>query len=149
MTSHANDILVGVDFSDGSRTVLAYGTQLARAFGCRLHVVHAAAPEPTFVGYDRPGGLSDRDQRAGELSDEHRLLQEMTDGIDDVDVVPLLVMGATVDVLVDEAAKHDVAMIVLGRHGHGRIHDALMGSTTESVIRKAGRPVLVVPVGDE
>lgn len=140
------DILVGIDFSPGSGLVLVAAAEMAAAFGTRLHVVHAAAPEPSFVGYDRPGGGSDRDRRADELSDEHRLLHEAIESIDGVDVVPLIVMGPTVDVLLDEARKHDAWVIVLGSHGHGRLHDLVMGSTTEAVIRKADRPVLVVPV---
>jgi nucleotide-binding universal stress UspA family protein len=47
--------------------------------------------------------------------------------------------------LVAAAAEHDAAVIVTGTRGRSRIAAALLGSTAESVLRWAGRPVLLVP----
>ena len=35
--------------------------------------------------------------------------------------------------------------IVLGAHGHGRAHEALLGSVSGDVVRHARRPVFVIP----
>jgi len=44
-------------------------------------------------------------------------------------------------------AKSDrVDLIVLGRHGHSGLEEALFGSVSEKVIRKADCPVLIVPM---
>jgi nucleotide-binding universal stress UspA family protein len=43
------------------------------------------------------------------------------------------------------ADEHDAAVIVTGTRGRSRIAAALLGSTAESVLRHAGRPVLLVP----
>jgi nucleotide-binding universal stress UspA family protein len=148
MADQSADIVVGIDFSPSSELVLLAAADLARGLGARLHVVHAAAPEPTFVGYDRPGGPRDRDERASELTDEHRQLHDLVETIDGVDVIPLLVMGATVDVLLDEARRHDATTIVVGSHGHGALRRLLVGSTADALLRHCDRPVLVVPVLD-
>lgn len=149
VTAGTPEVIVGIDFSPSAERVLRAAADLARGLGARLHVVHAAAPEPTFVGYDRPGGPRDRDDRAAELTEEHRQLHDLVETIDGVDVVPLLVMGTTVDVLLDEARKHDATMVVVGSHGHGALRKLLVGSTADAVLRHADRPVLVVPVLDE
>ncbi|WP_344215401.1 universal stress protein [Kribbella sancticallisti] len=42
-------------------------------------------------------------------------------------------------------AAHDAELIVLGSHGHGAFHDALVGSTSVHVIRHAPCPVVILP----
>jgi nucleotide-binding universal stress UspA family protein len=48
------------------------------------------------------------------------------------------------DTLIRLAAERDAAVIVVGRHGHRAVREALMGSTTRELIRRAPCPVLVV-----
>lgn len=47
------------------------------------------------------------------------------------------------DTLIRLAAERDAAVIVVGRHGHRAVSEALMGSTTRELIRRAPCPVLV------
>ena len=47
--------------------------------------------------------------------------------------------------IVDAADEHDAAVIVTGTRGRSRIVAALLGSNAESILRTAGRPVLLVP----
>jgi nucleotide-binding universal stress UspA family protein len=48
------------------------------------------------------------------------------------------------DTLIRLAAERDAAVIVVGRHGHRAVREALVGSTTRELIRRAACPVLVV-----
>jgi nucleotide-binding universal stress UspA family protein len=48
------------------------------------------------------------------------------------------------DTLLRLAAERDAAVMVVGRHGHRAVAEALMGSTTRELIRRAPCPVLVV-----
>ena len=57
----------------------------------------------------------------------------------------LLVMGSVVDKTLEQARRLHAEMILMGSHGHSAIYDLLVGSATESVLRHADRPVLVVP----
>jgi nucleotide-binding universal stress UspA family protein len=43
-------------------------------------------------------------------------------------------------------AARDADLLVLGSHGHGRLHHAVVGSVAEECIRAAACPVVVVPV---
>jgi nucleotide-binding universal stress UspA family protein len=46
--------------------------------------------------------------------------------------------------LVRVAREVDAAAVAVGRHGHGALHDVLVGSTAKGLIRHAPCPVLVV-----
>jgi nucleotide-binding universal stress UspA family protein len=47
--------------------------------------------------------------------------------------------------LVAAAAEHNAAVVVTGTRGRSRIAAALLGSTAETIVRHAGRAVLLVP----
>lgn len=53
--------------------------------------------------------------------------------------------GPVVDQILSAAESVDADLIVMATHGHDGILDALRGSTTEQVLRRAGRAVLAAP----
>lgn len=53
-----------------------------------------------------------------------------------------LVRGGEPDEAILAAADPDVGLIAMGAHGHGRIVELVLGSTTDSVLRRAMVPVL-------
>jgi nucleotide-binding universal stress UspA family protein len=140
------NILVPIDFSSISGTVVDFARTLAECFSAKLWLVHVASPDPDFVGYDA-GPQSVRDQVAEHLRDEHQRLQatasELRDG--GVDATALLVQGVTAEKILAEAEQHTADLIVMGSHGHGAVHRALMGSVSERVLRKADCPVTLIP----
>ena len=54
--------------------------------------------------------------------------------------------GPVVDTILDEATERQAGLIVMATEGHHGVLDALRGSTTEQVLRRAPCPVLAVPV---
>ncbi len=145
------EVLGCVDFSDASDSVAVEAVRLARLSGNRLHLIHVAAGEPALAGYDEgPVALHTRDERAHELTDEHRQLRELAQryATDGLEIVPLLVMGPTIETIVDEAERIDAAMIVVGSHGHGALHRLLLGSVSTGVVHHSPRPVVIVPVAE-
>jgi nucleotide-binding universal stress UspA family protein len=139
-------VLVALDFSEVTEEVVERAAVLAESLGARLWMIHAAAPEPDFVGYDAgPEGV--RDRVAEHLREEHRDLQARAETLRErgIDARALLVQGPTVEVILREAEKLGAELIVLGSHGHGAVFRALLGSTSEGVLHKAQVPVLIVP----
>jgi nucleotide-binding universal stress UspA family protein len=59
----------------------------------------------------------------------------------------LVRQGPLVDTIVEVAEEVDADLIVMATQGHDSLVDALRGSTTEQVLRRAARPLLSVAVG--
>lgn len=139
-------ILAALDFSEVSASVAERAAALAGAFGAELILLHVAAEDPAFVGYGA-GPDTVRDDRARELRDEHRRLQELAEDLRGRGVAAkaLLVEGPSVEKILDEAERLRADAIVIGSHGHTALYRVLLGSVSEGVVRKSPRPVLLVP----
>ena len=141
-----DNILAAIDFSDITPTVVDKAAEIARCFSSKLWLIHIAAPDPDFVGYST-GPQSKRDWRAKTLREEHRYIQDKALELaqSGINVTPLLLQGATVETILQEASKLNAEMIVIGSHGHGTLYKTLVGSVSEGIIRQASCPVLIIP----
>ncbi len=141
------NILVALDFSDASAPILSEAVNLAKTIdGGKVYLLHVAAPDPDFVGYD-VGPQYIRDARADELKEEHKQLAAYQKQIEAAGIpcTPLLIAGHAAQLISEEAVKLETRYIVIGSHGHSAIYEALLGSVTQAVIREAKIPVMVVP----
>ena len=88
-----------------------------------------------------------RESLAKKFHVEHRQIQELANRMRKagVDTTALLVHGATVETILEEASDLEVDMIVVGTHGRGAMYQLLMGSVSEAVLHKSRFPVLLVP----
>lgn len=149
MAAATRDVIVCLDFADVAGPVLDTGAELAAALGGRLHLLHAAADEPELAGYDKDAvGTFTRADRARQLLAEHDDLRASADRLaaDGLEVVPHLVMGPTATTVLEEAERLGAAYVVAGSHGHGSLHNLLLGSISEELVRHADLPVVLVPV---
>jgi len=139
-------ILAALDFSPVSTAVVELAASLAANFSAELTLLHVAAPDPSFIGYE-PGPQTVRDARAHELRSEHRDIQGLAEGLRERGIAThaLLIQGPTVEKILAEAERLGADVIVVGSHGHGALHRALLGSVSEGVVRAGSFPVLVVP----
>ncbi|MBK7101588.1 MAG: universal stress protein [Flavobacteriales bacterium] len=143
------NILVPTDFSDAAHHVVQVATTLAGPLGAKIWIVHVAAPDPDFVGFDA-GPQYVREQRADVLRKEHLDLQNMAKGIRDqsIEAEALLVQGPTSETLLDEVERLKIDLIVMGSHGRSGLFKALLGSVSEQVLGAIKIPVLIVPFPD-
>lgn len=139
-------ILVGIDLSDATQKIIKKAEEISKALSAQVWLLHAAAPEPDFIGYD-PGPQSVRDTVAKTFHREHSEIQEIADQLRKagIDSKALLVQDDAATAIIKEASKLGADMIVVGSHGRGAMHHLLMGSVSEGVIHKAECPVMVVP----
>lgn len=138
-------LMVAIDFSPQAQKVLTVARRLAHALEAQLWVVHVA-DKPVFTSY-AAGERQDRREIAAELREEHRLVQEAAQSIRDagIEATGLMVPGPPAKAIVEEAARLDADLIVLGSHGFGAVFKMLLGSVSSAVLKKSGRPVLIVP----
>jgi nucleotide-binding universal stress UspA family protein len=140
------NVLVAMDLSESSDALLKGVSQWAQQFPADYWLVHVAEPDPDFMGYE-PGPQTVRDQVAAKFHKEHQRLQKAAEDLKALGVkaTALLVQGATIECLLSEASRLKADMIVVGSHGHGPVHQLLVGSVSEGILRKATCPVLVIP----
>ena len=140
------NLLVATDFSPQTKKVLDVARRLALALDASLYVLHVAMPEPQFKTYTA-GERQDREETAAEYREEHRLLHEATDSMRDagIDATALMVKGPPAKAIIEEADRLDADLIVVGSHGFGAVFKMLLGSVSSAVLKKARRPVLIVP----
>lgn len=149
MPRQPRHVLAAIDFSPVSERVVALAADLAAGAEAGLTVLHAAAPEPGFVGYD-VGPQYVRDQRARELRKEHHDLHDIGEALRErlPDVRVRLRPGPTVETILAEAEDVGADLIVVGAHRHARARRLLLGSVSEGLVRHAPCPVTVVPPVD-
>jgi nucleotide-binding universal stress UspA family protein len=140
------NVLAAIDFSPVSTAVIELAASLAETFSAKLTLVHVAAPDPAFIGYE-PGPQTVRDARAHELRVEHGDLQEIAKRLRDRGIAAhaLMIQGPSVEKIISEAKQIEADVIVVGSHGHGALHRTLLGSVSEGIMRGARCPVLVLP----
>lgn len=141
------NILVAIDFNKNEKLLIDKAFQLAESFNSKLWLMHIAAPDPDFVGYD-VGPQYIRDSRASELREEHKQLQEYANTLKKkgVDAEGLLVQGATIEMIIEESKKLNVDLIIAGHLDHGFFYNAFTGSVSANIIKKSKIPVLIVPL---
>ena len=140
-----NVIVVTTDLSDYSLRALPYAVGLAERFDSALKIL--CINEPTLPVADAAwGGF---DVRAADTS----LLTEARQSLDKivqeqvprgVDVEATVVTGNTVDAIVGFARDQNADLLVMCTHGRTGLSHVLMGSTAESVVRRAPCPVLTL-----
>lgn len=140
------NILVTIDFDEGIELIINKAYELAKAFNSKVWLMHIAAPNPSFVGYEA-GPQCTRDTRAKELRKEHRVLQEYTTKLRNkgIEAEGLLVQGATIETIIHESKKLNIELIIAGHHEQGFLYNVFFGSVSAQIIKKSKIPVLIIP----
>ncbi|BCJ37333.1 universal stress protein [Actinocatenispora thailandica] len=142
------NLVVALSGTDDSSRVLAHTTELAKATGARVRVLHVRAVdcvEPTTMGLvpSAPALVREENGTAQDVVD--RAVGELTAAGVDAQGDIVEAMRAEVASTVCELAEAGGAdLIVVGEH-QGGLLTALVGSTGERVARLCSVPVLLVP----
>lgn len=139
-------LLVALDLSTATERTLATAIALARPADASVHLLHAAAAEPDFVGY-RVGSPTVRDQVASEHREAHRQIQVHAQSLRDLGIraTALLIQGPAAAVILGEADRLAADFIVMATHGRSGLMDFVVGSVSRAVLVGARVPVILVP----
>lgn len=141
------NILVAVDLSEASAKITQTAKQLSKDCQAKVWLLHAAEPDPDFVGY-RAGPDTVRDAVAKEYHEEHAGIQAIAKEFRDagIDTRALLIQGPAAEIIMEQIADLDIDLLILGSHGKGIARQLLLGSVSESLLHTSPIPVLIVPV---
>ncbi len=142
-------VLVPTDFSDSAHQALRYGMSFAKEYDAELILLHVV--ENLTVGYASdlfPVPMAEVFQEISGYAKTElaKLGQEARER--EITVRELVVQGKPSAEIIRIAAENEIDVIVLGTHGKGMLDQALFGSTTERVVRRAPCPVLTVRMAE-
>jgi len=141
------NILVTIDFEKEANLLVDRAFDLAEKFGSKVWLIHIAAPNPEFVGYEA-GPQNERDFRAGELKTEHTIIEKYAHQLKEkgINAEGLLIQGPTLETILKETDKLNIDMVIIGHHKHSLFYKAFVGNTDSALINKSKVPVLLIPL---
>ncbi len=150
MSIFPTKILLATDGSKEAKLAFTSAADLSEKTGSELHVVYVGHMPPVF--YESPGAWAldpELQGRMGERAEEgartklEEEVQRVREAGGEVAEVHAR-LGRPDAEIVGLADELGAGLIVLGSRGLGRLRRALMGSVSDSVVRHAHCPVLVV-----
>lgn len=137
-------IILTTDFSETSRKAVAPARMLAKVFGAKLLLFHAGDHVPPGL-WEYPGldvqAMEDRQLKVA----REQLKRFAAANLKNIKrVEPIVVLGDAHAEIVQLAEERGADLIVMATHGRNFFSHAVMGSTTERVLRRSPCPVLAV-----
>ncbi len=163
-------ILYTTDLSEIGRSAFPYAASIASSYGAELTVLHVVKP-PEFENYlvgwisedmweqlktqtleEAKSLITERKRDDADVRDSvHEIYRNALAKYEDHPYVVYKVvvkMGDAVQEIIKEAEGGDYDLVVMGKHGHGFLEDAVIGTTARRVIRRCSKPVMVVPLAE-
>ena len=153
-------ILYATDLGLYAPYLLQHAFSLARAYGAEVYVVHAVEPlglfaESVLQTYLDEGTL--KEMRTNGLTNvmasiEQRVMEGFRDELGEAQQDAALIRSVRVlqgdapMVILDEAKRLDVDIIVAGSHSHGEGLNTPLGRTAARLVQLAEVPVYLVPM---
>jgi nucleotide-binding universal stress UspA family protein len=138
-------IVLGCDFSPDSMQAVSHALALAQEYQAELHLVHVLEPSIYRTLEKNITELVLRLEEAVRESVGRRLLELLPAEVSDWSRVVTAVLSGTAHGEILQYAKDVGAdLIVVGVRGHRNLHEFLVGSTTDRILRQAPCPVLTL-----
>ena len=140
------NILVPTDFSTCAKNALVNAIHLAEIAEVRI-ILMSAFHVP--VPHARVGSTAIVHSLASEVEEnvkeDFQALEESLPQLDDINYKCVIRHGFAVDEILSAVAEYDIDLVVMGTHGASGVEEILLGSNTNSVIKRAKVPVLAIP----
>ena len=152
-------ILLPIDFSDASTTLLQYGVYLAEKYAAEIFIVFVAEDPFTYAGLSFPNytelPLTDIPftRLEEDLTNQARArMEDLLKKHMPSTTVPhhwRILSGHVATEIIDYAGKEAIDLIIIGTHGFKGLNRMLLGSVAEKVVKLAPCPVLTINVYKE
>ncbi len=166
-------ILYATDLSDYARKAFAYAVSLANQYNASITILHTVIDAPpniyssalTYVGENKMKEIKEkhiedaREILIGKKRENvpiQEILEQFTEDAkkkfpDQPFIMDEIVIthGNPVEEIITQANERDCDVIVMGSKGHGGLLDAMIGSISQRVIRRAKTPVFLVRLPEE
>ncbi|WP_370400517.1 universal stress protein [Sulfitobacter sp. JB4-11] len=146
-----SSIVVGFDGSEAAERALRMGCELSQKFGSRIEVSHTPLDETVTFAAEAISGFY-----VGPSAAQEQLLREAAEemgarakavaakaGVPDIEVH--IGHGDPVEAVLGRAKTANADLIVTGRRGLGSVTGLFLGSTSQSISKKAICACMTVP----
>jgi nucleotide-binding universal stress UspA family protein len=139
------NLLVPVDLSEISNTVISRAAYIARFCTSKIWLLHVLSPDLVMMPFNVDRRIL-RDETAKELHQQRHQLRELAEQLwlCDLDAYPYLRTGDVGKSILKEARRIDADLIIMGTHRHGNVYHALFGGVGQKISRLAVCPVMKV-----
>ena len=148
MIQNVKKILAPIDFSEPSMKALASAWELAKETSATdLHLLHVVTPHHLLGIEAMPAGGREIAREAAMIEQaEEELLRIKKDDLENSKkVTTAAIVGSPAVKIADYARENGIDLILMSTHGRtGAESSALIGGTTEKVVRLATCAVLVI-----
>ena len=137
-------ILLAIDFNEGTERVIERALELSRHYNSRLTIMHVVEPIPVDAGSETivPPSLYLQQDYVKQAYDK---LAELARRWDATEVICDVALGHTKHEILHRAEQDQTDLIIVGSHGrHGLA--LLLGSTANAVLHGAPCDVLAVRI---
>lgn len=135
------NLVVPVDFSEGSKGALARATMLASRYRAPIHLLHTVEAVQYPTHFHVPAAL--RTELEAMASTQLAKWAHDVEGTG-CQVTHTVRYGRPARVICDVAERQENPLIVMGTHGYSGFRRAVMGSVAERTLRYALCPVMAV-----
>ncbi len=153
-------ILYASDLSAYTPYVLQHVVELSDRYDAKIYIVHAVEPLSFMAGavvntylpvetrQELESGGLDRIVSGIKQQIVESITEDIVDGDDGLSNISdvCVVRGKPVDVILQEAVRLNVDMIVMGSHGHDSVSPHMLGSVTSKILQLAKVPVYMIPL---
>jgi nucleotide-binding universal stress UspA family protein len=148
-------ILIAIDYHPTAEKVALYGHNLSKAMGANVALLHVLA-DPTYysssiydpiMGFD---GFTNFSMTQISIVDEleknsHHYLNKIKSFLGDDEIKNYVRSGNCADVIIETAKELEAEIIVMGSHSQKWLEHLMIGSATETVLRKINLPLYIIP----
>jgi nucleotide-binding universal stress UspA family protein len=159
MISEIKNILYATDLSKNSAYAFQYAVDLAEHYKAVIHIVHVIEELPPSVKAMVEGYLT-HEQMENLAHQKSNTMEKIRDRLQlfcetfqerepqcELRVASIdICEGYPANEILKKAKEKDCDMLVMGTHGKGAISHAFLGSVAERVLRRAKKPVFVIPL---
>jgi nucleotide-binding universal stress UspA family protein len=146
-------ILIALDYGLSAQLIAEKGFEMAQRMNAKVTLLHVVAdnsyynsidsePFMGFYGYD----FFNIDNNESLIESSLNFLNRIKDRLKNADVEVIAEQGEFSTIILETAKKLHSDLIVLGSHSQNWLERAVMGSVTESVLKNAKIPLLIIPI---
>jgi universal stress protein A len=142
--SDSNPIVLPIDFSELSMAAVPWAKRMAAVTNGAVHCVYTVEPPQVYSALDMAPAIPLPTTDDLTSSARKQLEAFASEQLAGIDTKTEILIGKPSAQIVAYAKKIDAALIVMTTHGYSGLEHVVLGSTTETVLRKASCPVLSI-----